>query len=238
MDVEFRKTGVVAASGTDINENHAINSSLYYDGTDWGNVTYNGWDFTAKNGLPCIHKTGALQSTYTLYPKTDFQSNGGFTPYNGLELTYSMDVLLENVVKGTTNYYLALYPQGETIDGTWRGATRVTNSGHFLGAASDNLNPDVLNGKGWTRVWVAYRWGDYAWANTNTRPYIYARDFTGDVYIRNFKVEYGIIGTPWVMNKYDVGFVGNSHGMIERSIVAPPLSIYEEHIEAVEFIEF
>ena len=57
------------------------------------------------------------------------------------------------------------------------------------------------------------------------------------VRVKDNKVEFGNIATPWVMSKYDVGFVGNNHGMIERSIITPPLSIYEGHIETVEFIE-
>lgn len=182
--------------------NIAWNSSLTDNLTSW--VKSGTWDFVTKEGFRCCHNTGAFKTTSLIYPKQTFNTTtDGMLPYNGLIITMSADVLLENVVKGTTNYFLALYKNGETIDGSWKTPTILANSGHFTSAASETLEPSKLNGKGWTHVWVTFKWGDYAWSNTNYRLQFYARDYTGDVYIKNFKIELGEKATPWIPNEND-----------------------------------
>ena len=181
-------------------DNYAKNTE-FMGFTDW--IQYGTWDITEKDGYTCAHCTGNLQATNTIAPYTTFEGNGTtLTPYNGLEITLSADVYFENIVKGTTNYLVGLYKGGQTIDGTWKAPTIVSNSEYHINSNTDNLDPEKLNGKGWTRVFIAFRFGGYQWTS-NYVFYIYARDFTGDFYVKNPKVEYGLIPTPWVPNPAD-----------------------------------
>jgi hypothetical protein len=143
-------------------------------------------------------------------------------------------VLLEDVVKGTTNYFLALYTSGETIDGTWKHPTVIKNNGYFTSATAETLDPSKLNGKGWTHVSLTAKWGDYAWSNTNYRMQIYARDYSGDFYVRDAKIELGEYATPWTPNPNDAVYTENSHGFFEVSTIA---SIGKGYVCGREFIE-
>lgn len=161
-------------------------------------------EFTTKEGFDCIHITGQLQKYFALTPYYTVNT----TRYLGIQAngniyTLSFDVLFDNVVKGTTNYYVTFYKSGETIDGTWRNPSIISNSGHFTSATSDNLDPVKLNGKGWQRVYITIQFGNYAWANSNYVFQLYLRDFLGDVYIKNAKVELGDHATPWIPNPAD-----------------------------------
>lgn len=164
-------------------------------------------EFTTKEGFDCIHITGQLQKYFTLAPYYTVNT----TRYLGIQAngniyTLSFDVLFDNVVKGTTNYYATFYKSGETIDGTWRNPSIISNSGHFTSATSDNLDPVKLNGKGWQRVYITIQFGNYAWANSNYVFQLYLRDFLGDVYIKNAKVELGDHATPWLPNPADAAY--------------------------------
>ena len=173
--------------------NLALDSSLTGNIQKW-NPTVNRWTKTIKDGHECLMCEGSLNTTATLtVPLTINSESYGVVPYNGLQLVFSADVLLEDVVKGTTNFYLALYASGQTIDGNWRGATLVKNSPHMTGAS---IIPNELNGIGWTRVWYIFKYDDYNWS-AYLRPQFYARDFTGRVYVKNIKVEYGDYATDW-----------------------------------------
>lgn len=72
----------------------------------------------------------------------------------------------------------------------------------YISAKSSAFDPDKLNGVGWVRAYVTFRYGDYAWTS-HLRPNIYCRDFTGDFYVKNVKVEYGGKATAWCPNEAD-----------------------------------
>ena len=180
--------------------NLALDSSLTGNIQKW-NPTADRWIKTIKDGHECLMCEGSLNTTATLtVPLTINSESYGVVPYNGLQLVFSADVLLEDVVKGTTNFYLALYGSGQTINGKWQGATLVKNSPHMTGAS---IIPNELNGIGWTRVWYIFKYDDYNWTNY-LRPEFYTRDFTGRVYVKNIKVEYGDYATDWTPAPEDV----------------------------------
>lgn len=176
-------------------------------------TNYDGWtksgslaapEFTVKDGYECIHFTGELQKNASYAPC--FTTNN--TRYLGVQAagntyTLSFDVLFENVVKGTTNYHITFYKSGETVNGTWVNPSVVSNSGHMTSATSDILDPSKLNGAGWQTIYLSIRFGDYNWSNANYSFSIHLRDFTGDVYIKNAKVETGLVHTPWLPNSAD-----------------------------------
>lgn len=185
--------------------NLILNSRLQSSTDEWvvGGAGADNCNLTVKDGFQCMHVTGELDTTAYLSPKYTIEAdNAGFVPYNGMTITMSADVLLENVTKGTTNYFLAFYGSGQTIDGHWRGVSVVSCSEHFTSAKSNTFDPNKLNGVGWVRASVTFRYGDYAWT-AHLRPNIYCRDFTGDFYVKNVKVEYGYAATPWCPNEAD-----------------------------------
>lgn len=214
-------------------------------------TNYDGWtksgslaapEFTVKDGYECIHFTGKLQKNASYAPC--FTTNN--TRYLGVQAagntyTLSFDVLFENVVKGTTNYYITFYKSGETVNGTWIIPSVVSNSGHMTSATSDILDPSKLNGAGWQTIYLSIRFGDYNWSNANYSFSIYLRDFTGDVYIKNAKVETGLVHTPWIPNptddlysalglddgvEYDVSGYGNNGTQIGSLTVDPDTPKY------------
>lgn len=231
MSVSFGKNGIVTTSGIEIGANLARNSSLSNDLTLWDKSGT--WDFVEKNGFSCLHHSGALSTSANVsIPSTiENTSSNSFTPYNGLTLTLSCDVLFNNVVKGTTNYYVTLYKSGQTLNGSWRTPTIINKSDHFT---LDYLDPSKMNGKGWQRVWVTIQFGDYQW-NSGYKFSLYARDYTGDTYWKNFKLEYESCATPWIPNVNDYGVVPTSHGFAEQNTF---MSVYEEYITTPEFIEY
>lgn len=186
-------------------ENLIKNSTLSNNTDSWiGGGTPLTSENTTYNSVDCWHVVGELQKYKTLTPYFTVNNTRNLGVQTaGNQYVLSMDVLFENVVKGTTNYYVTLYKSGETIDGTWRTPTVVNNSGHFTSTTGDNLDPLKLNNKGWQRVWIAVEFGDYNWSNANYVFQLYFRDFTGDIYVKNVKIEEGSVATPWTPNPTD-----------------------------------
>lgn len=226
--IQIYKPGIMYASGDTVDRNIVLNTEFKNNTTtNW--TLNNTWNFVEKDGHTGLHHTGALKTT--AYARPNFVGGPTFTPTNGTQICFSVDVLLDNVTAGTTNYLLSLYRSGATIDGTWRSLVVKTQSPDtFTNTTNTILDPAKLNGKGWTRVWVGYEFGNYAWP---ARYYavIYARDYTGDFYFRNMKVEYGLYPTPWT----DDTTADVAHGFTER--VDELASFYEGHAEAYDFVE-
>ena len=158
-------------------------------------------DFTTEDGFPCIHFTGALSTSKATTPTFTMQTSSNVhrhIPSPDQTFTLSADVKFVNVVKGTTNYFVALYASGATINGNWRAPIKKNDGKHFLGAStSEILDPDKLNGQGWTRVYMTVTYSDaYEWPEIIPLQ-VYARDFTGDVYFKNIKLEEGNVPTAW-----------------------------------------
>lgn len=229
MSTSITKQGILLADGVEVGENIIVNGLPLESEGGWNNTST--WEYTDKDGFPCIHFTGALKTTKYAAPlKTT--GNYKILPENGDSYTFSADVLFEDVVRGTTNYFVSLYMSGVTIDGTWRAATPTTNSGNFTSATGNVLDETKLNGNGWTRVWYRCTYGDYAWIAHN--PMLYARDFTGDVYFKNVKLEKSLTPTPWTPAPSDDIYVGD-HGFFEGSDKG---SIGKGYMEGNEFYEY
>ncbi len=170
--------------------------NLWKDSSLTGNIseyTYNAyWDKTIKDGYECLHYSGQLGKSYPLGRRTTIPD---FTPWAGLKMIISCDVLLENITRGTTNYFVGFYMNGQTIDEHWT-APVIIKSQNLYG---NGTNFDYVNlpDKGWQRAYLAFEFGDYNWSIKNWTFMIYNRDFTGDLYIKNVKVEFGNVPTDW-----------------------------------------
>lgn len=163
-------------------KNILLNSSFTDDANKWSanNITP---EFTTKYGRKCSHvKMTALKTT-----KYYRQSVLGRLEPN---TTYTMSgwVLTENIAKGTTEFNLMFYHDGRYnnngADNTWYG----------YGASNFPVNTG-------TGTWHYQKWTFITDTKLNTATssgmYIFMRDFTGDVYFSNFKLEKGNKPTDW-----------------------------------------
>lgn len=138
----------------------------------------------------CAHITGAIGVTQMLYQdvldKIDLQNLDQ-------TYTYSADIKLDNYVAGTTNPYVQLYFNGRCDEGTpvWMGATTVSGD-RYISSHSD---------EGWIRMsWVVR----FDKVPSQMECHLYARDFTGDLYFKNLKLEKGNRATDWTPAPEDV----------------------------------
>ena len=188
-------------------DNIIKNSQLHDNHTTWYKSSELTTEFTTKEGFKCFHITGQNEKLCYITPYFTTTNNGKLgVQQNGNTYVLSVDMLFDNVVKGTKNYYISFYKNGETIDGTWRNPTVIANSGHMLNDTNDNIQPDKMNGKGWQRIYLVIQFGNYAWARSDYVFMLYFRDFTGDIYVKNAKVEIGDKVTHWTPNPLDPFF--------------------------------
>lgn len=170
--------------------------NLWKDSSLTGNISeysyHTYWDKTIKDGYECLHYSGQLGKAYPLGRRTTIPD---FTPWAGLKMVISCDVLLENITRGTTNYFVGFYMNGETIDGHWTAPTIIKSQNLY--GNSTNFDYVNLPNKGWQRAYLVFEFGDYNWSTKNWTFTIYNRDFTGDLYIKNVKVEFGNMPTDW-----------------------------------------
>lgn len=110
----------------------------------------------------------------------------------GTKFTFSGWIKTDNIVKGTTNYFASLYYGGSYNNNgtsTWIGeGSRITSN------PSSNSAFD-LSGQGWKYCYIVstFTRNDY----TGMSALYYLRDFKGDIYLRNFKLEVGDKPTSW-----------------------------------------
>lgn len=117
----------------------------------------------------------------------------------GTKFTFSGWIKTDNITKGTTNYFSELYYGGSYNNNgtsTWIGeGSRITT----------NINSSAFNlsGQGWVYCYITstFTRNDY----TGMSALYYLRDWTGDIYLRNFKLEVGDKPTIWSPNPSDLG---------------------------------
>ena len=118
--------------------------------------------------------------------------------------TISCDMYLNNYSAGTTNPYVTLYFGGsaDNPSGTWAGAevllTTVDGVQTHLTNEGDTFSKNSLNGKGkWSHVVTVGRYDNVSFNSAFAPAWIYARDFTGQLGVKNFKLERGYKDTGW-----------------------------------------
>lgn len=113
--------------------------------------------------------------------------------------TYTMSgwVKTENIVKGTTNFSLMFYSDGYYIN---------NGTSTWFGGSPSTKQLTVNTGKG-TWEYVTYT---FTFPKTQGQTaehfsvYVYLRDFTGQVYFRDLKLEKGNKSTDWCPSPQDV----------------------------------
>jgi len=226
MSTSITKQGILLADGESVGENLVADS---YDYSGWYLTPAASWEVTEKNGFQCLHVTGTIGSGKYANPKYTQANATSYKPAPNEIITMSAYVLLENFTPGTTNAYVYFYGSGKTIDGTWRGPTEIARTDKTYVPSWRCFDPEKC--KDWTFVFVTYQYGNYDWSGIC--PNIYARDFSGDFYVRNFKVEIGSTATPWTPAPTDDLYVGD-HGFFEGSDTA---SVAKGYFSSNEFYE-
>lgn len=186
--VSVTKTSTYSPDELSGNLNIFKNSSFKETSTHWAGVQEIG---SAPDGSTGAISTGAFGVTRTITqsvlgkiePETDY--------------VMSAEFLLEDIVKGATNYTTMIYNDGFYLkDGvsTW------------YGFGSKSANTDV---SGWQKLTTRFNLSKEIVENAvSMNCMAYARDFTGKVYVRNLKLEKGTVPTEWSPHVED--FVGNS----------------------------
>ncbi len=180
-------------------ENLWRNSSCQNDLDNMGQST-NKFIITTKDGYKCAHLSGQLNTTgYLSIPDTMLPTAGDW-------YTISADMRIDNYSAGSTNPYVGIYFGGDYLNtdntGGWYGGSSYSGDGK----AEEGTFVNTYNNKGWHRVTctVQYLHGGSEYKKGAFRlGYIYARDFTGDLYVKNIKFEKGSIATPWCPNSSD-----------------------------------
>lgn len=173
--------------------NLLLNSSFTNDYDKWSN---SGHEIVTEDGLLCGHIAGVLSAKKNISQSIFAQIKDD----NLTQLyTVSADIKLVNYVAGSTNPFVALYLDGQYDNNggnVWLGATYV---GGTIKGTTSNLPP--FNNQGWVHVTYIFR---FAHKPISMDFYIYSRDWEGDLYYRNVKLERGNIATDWTPAPEDV----------------------------------
>ena len=230
IDVYF--TEVKIEEGDEVTDFYMPGNNLVlnsYDYSGWAFSPAASWEVTTKDGYRCLHCIGEIGKSKYTSPKYAQSNATHYTPAPGEIITMSGYVLLDNVTLGDTNSYIYFYGSGKSING-WKGPAQIARTDKYISHAGwGNFDPDKC--KDWIFVYVTWEYGDYDWSGIC--PNIYARDFSGDFYLRDFKIEIGSTPTPWTPNPNDAIYTGE-HGFFEGSDIA---SIGKGYVSGREFYE-
>ncbi len=162
-----------------------LNSSLT-DNLDKWSFQSTSPTFTTKDNKKCAKISGALKTGRSIYQGIF----GKLEP----DTTYTMSgwVYTENIVKGETNFILSYY-----IDGYYDNNGTST----WFGCGQKAL---PLNSNKWVYLTWTFTTDSRISTSTSMLAYLYARDFTGSVYVYNLKLEKGNKATVWMPAVEDV----------------------------------
>lgn len=168
-------------------KNKLINSSFRENWTNWW-ISNNGTipiEITEKLGQKCLHITGELQKAKTVAQSIQERVEKGKT------YTLSCMAYLKDYVSGTTNPFISFYTDGKTTGGDWTSGCQVL-SGHinFLPSFNDYS-------KGFVKVTATLKVLDDTDLTKELGLYVYARDFTGDLYVYDVQLEEGTEATDY-----------------------------------------
>lgn len=166
--------------------NMLLNSSFTNDYDKWSN---NGHEIVTEDGIVCGHIAGVLKTTKNISQSIfDKIKDDNLTQF----YTISADIKLVNYVAGTTNPYVALYVSGQYDNNGTPAFLGATYVGGTIKGANSNLPP--FNNQGWVRVTYIFR---FSHKPLSMNFYIYSRDWEGDLYYRNVKLERGNKTSDW-----------------------------------------
>lgn len=159
------------------------NSSFHENGDKWSWSTLNGVSFVEVDGRKCC-KMVSNTFGHTRYPYQSILED--LVP--GETYTASAWVKTENMVKGPTNFTCMLYTSG-----------MYDNNGTSTWFGTGQKQLTVNEGKGeWEYVtWTFTPDKNKLVKATRLEFYVHARDYTGEIYFHDLKLEIGNKATDW-----------------------------------------
>ena len=150
-------------------------------------------EIVTEDGIKCCHYIGEIgKASQVRQNILDRIANDEV----GQRYTVSFDIKLVNYTSGTTNPFLQVYFSGTYDDnGTQK----------YMGATWGKERPNVepYNNQGWVHVVVSNIY--FAYKPINEMWFmIYSRDWSGDLYFTNFKLEHGNKATDWTPAPEDI----------------------------------
>ena len=193
---ETSYTVATTHSGIQLDSTMSGGRNLFYNSSlseslDRINVINNGYtpDFTTEDGFKCLHISGR-NTNDTLY----FVTSAQVIPNLGDVYTITADFKFKNIQKGDSTNGFSLYgfsSNGETQDGIWKEASIIKK----YNVSSSIAQPIEGGSQDWKRIGVTYIYNYEPTQNLSIG--IYFRNFTGDVYVKNVKLERGNVPTDW-----------------------------------------
>jgi len=173
--------------------NLLLNSSFSEGFDKWGKNAR--CDFVTEDGYPCGHISGGT-GTYTIKQAIlerikDDEADQIYTA--------SGDIKLVNYADNTDttiphlSFYLTGYYLDESGNSKWTGATRV---GGTVGKSSHRQFVPFSD-QGWVRVNYVFKFAKKPSEMTDMAFDIYTRNWSGDLYFKNLKLERGNRATDW-----------------------------------------
>ena len=146
-------------------------------------------DFTTEDGFKCLHISGR-NTNDTCY----FITSAQVIPNIDDIYTITADLKFKNIQKGDSTNGFSLYgfsSKGETQDGIWKEASIIKK----YNVSNSVAQPIEGGSQDWKRIGATYIYNYEPTQNLSIG--IYFRNFTGDVYVKNIKIERGNIPTDW-----------------------------------------
>lgn len=163
--------------------NILLNSKFNSNSDKWTPIGGGVTNYVTKNGRVCAHiNHSALKTTKYVYQEL----LGKLDP--NTYYTMSGWVMTENIIKGTTNPRIMFYHDGNYDN-------NGTNT--WFGYGTKDFPVNTGSGSWVYLTWTFLTDSTKLSKAVTSKIYVYTRDFTGDVYFCDLKLERGNIATDW-----------------------------------------
>ena len=218
MGVEFRKSGVIAAGGDDINANLLRRQIGETQWGLWGSSTFEG----------TREKISIGEKVWAHVHETSTSGYGGFScdpAYNLITIDSTKRYTWSCTAKAGNA------PKAEII--LWC-HWRSTEGGSNLSQSSQKF---TVTSEPMRVRWTLPQYTNATYTVNRINLMIGISDTTeNEVYFTDLKFEEGTVGTAWLPHADEIGDSLLSHGFIETTSL--PTQLYKDHIETIDYIEY
>lgn len=190
-----------------IGENILDNATFHSNFAKWHFTNNNFSEITVKDNFPCAHFSGGIGKSTSVR-----QSVLEEIDKENLDqlYTFSADIRLDDYVAGTTNPFAQLYFSA-TYDNN--GTSSAFNATTVAG--SPELSQ--YSGQGWKKVYWTVR---FTRVPNSIYAFVYARDFTGELYFKNLKLEKGSVPTAYTPSVTDYTELVDRVAVLEAALLS------------------
>lgn len=205
--VENKSSAEILSDLNFIGENMLENATFHSNFAKWHFTNNNFSEITVKDNFPCAHFSGGIGKSTSVR-----QSVLEEIDKENLDqlYTFSADIRLDDYIAGTTNPFAQLYFSA-TYDNN--GTSSAFNATTVAGS------PDLTryNGQGWKKVYWTVR---FTRVPNSIYAFVYARDFTGELYFRNLKLEKGSVPTAYTPSVTDYTELVDRVAVLEAALLS------------------